>query len=46
MKSDLVALACNDMTVEAVVGDIEFPADKPFAVRQIPFTDGVPVRIP
>ena len=46
MECDFVALARNDMTIKTVVGHIEFPANKPFAVRQIPFTDRVPRCIP
>ena len=34
------------MAVKTVVRHIEFSADKPLAVWQVPFTDGVPVCIP
>ena len=46
MKRDFVTLACDDVTVETVVRNIELATNKPLAVRQGPFTDGVPLCIP
>jgi hypothetical protein len=45
MDRDLVALATEDVTVEAVVrgrSDVELAADEPLGVGELPLEDGVP----
>jgi hypothetical protein len=42
----LVALAGGDVAVEAVVGDVQLPADEPLGVGQLPLADGVPLGVP
>ena len=46
VDGDLVTAAGGDVAVEAVVGDVELPADEPLGVGQLPLADRVPVLRP
>ena len=46
MQCDAVAVALRDVAVEAVLRDVQLPADEPLGVRQLPLEDGLPVLAP
>ena len=46
MDRDTVAVAGGDMTVEAVLGDVELATDEPLGIRELPVEHGLPRLLP
>ena len=46
VERDLIAVPGFYVAVEAVVRDVELPADEPFGERKLPFEDGLPLLRP